>query len=96
MSEVRTELREANPRSSSMTALSLAAASMRRGDSDRMAPGMARSHIASRLGWPTTSSMWRTSSPAGPTWRLTKSAITVSVDVSGGDGHEVVDRHAGS
>ncbi len=96
MSEVSTELREANPRSSSMTALSLAAASIRSGDCDRMAPGMARSHMASRRGL---------------THHLEHVAhvVTGRPDVaadevghhrlggcSGGDGHEVVDRHAGS
>ena len=73
MSEVSTVLREANARSSSMTALSLAAASTRRGDSERIAPGMARSHIASRLGCPMTESICSVSVASGPTWRLTKS-----------------------
>ena len=82
MSEVSTVLRDAKARSSSMTALSLAAASTASGASERIAPGMARSHMASRLGWPTISSICTTSSPEGPTWRLTKSAISVSDDVS--------------
>ena len=96
MSEVSTVLREANPRSSSMTALSLAAASIRSGDSDRMAPGDGA--VAHRV-------------EAGLAHDLEHVAhvVTGGADVaadevghhrlggrSGGDGHEVVDRHAGS